>query len=299
MKARFFSVLAVTAVLFASCNDNNDGATEVNDGQVKFSSGAITGHTRVGGVNGDQWEGNESIGIYMVDNAAASVAEGAGNVLYTTASVGAAAAFSSATPIYYPVDDAQRVDFIAYYPYRAAVSGYLYAVDAANQADQSAIDLMRALADNGGAGYDKTYGTPVNLVFDHLLTKLIFNASPGAGLTQSDLAGMTVTVMGLNTKADYHIDTDVLDAPTDARPVAARTVTAGERYEAVVVPQTTSGVTVEFALGSEVFVYTMPATVFSGGEKHTFDVTVQRTRVEVTGTISPWESVGVVTGTAN
>lgn len=304
MKTRFLSVLAITALFFASCNNDNNDMDIKNDGQVRFSSGLSSLQTRVGGTDGDQWEGNESIGVYMVNNGQTTIAENAENIPYTTTSTGAAATFTSTTPIYYPVDATQKVDFIAYHPYSASVSSYVYPVDVTNQTNQSAIDLMRAFANNNTTGYNKTQGTNnINLVFDHKLTKVIINASPDDGLTQSDLANMTVTIKGLNTKADYNIDTDILDTPNTVSPITTKNTIQGALYEAIVVPQSfTAGVvTVEFALNNaknEVFVYEVPATTFAKAEKHTFNVTVQRTGVQVRGTINAWDPVGAVSGTA-
>lgn len=307
MKTKFLSVLASTAILLASCS-NDDATPETTDGQVRFASGISSSNLKVAGADGDQWEGNESIGIYMVNNGLTTIAEIAENVKYTTASTGAAALFSSTTPIFYPVDATQKVDFIAYHPHNAALIDYEYPVDVTTQADQSAIDLMRADNNNTGLGFDKTQGASyIELVFDHKLTKLIFNTKPDIdnGLTQIDLENMTVTIKGLNTKAEYDIATDVLTAasPAIAASILTKTTTAGTLYEAIVVPQSflDNKVTVEFALNNnkdEVFVYEMPGKTFAEAEKHTFEVKVQRTKVEVRGTISAWESAGTTEGTA-
>ena len=303
MKTKLVSALALSALLLASSCSNDDNTLEVGDGQVKFTSGVNSTTTKVGGANGNEWEGNESIGIYMVNNGATTVAEGAENIKYTTSSTGSTATFASNTPIYYPVDATQKVAFIAYHPH-AAVNDYVYAVNTATQTNQSAIDLMRASNDNSGGGYDKTNGTNlINLVFDHKLTKVIINTTPGAGLTQTDLASMSVTIKGLNTKADYNIDTDVLDTPANVAEITTRRLSAGRQYEAIVVPQsfTASVVTMEFALNNaknEVFVYEVPATAFAAAEKHTFNVKVQRTGVQGHGTINAWDPIGAIGGIA-
>lgn len=305
MKTKLLNALAISTILLASCS-NDDNTPEINDGRVQFSSDVTGATTRVGGANGDQWEGNESIGIYMVDNGFTTIAEDAENKKYTTGSIGAIATFTSATPIYYPVDATQKVDFIAYHPHNGSVSSYVYPVNVANQSNQSAIDLMRAFADNSTAGYDKTQGASyVNLVFDHKLAKVIINTTPDTnnGLTTADLANMTLTIKGLNTKADYNIDTDVLGTPNTIAPVVTKTTTAGVLYEAIVVPQSFAAnvVTVEFALNNaknEVFVYEVPATTFAKAEKHTFNVRVQRTGGQFRGAINSWTPIGPVSGTA-
>ena len=307
MKTTYISILVATAMLFVSCGSDDGNSAEVNDGRVLFSSGGNT--TKVGGTDGDQWEGNENIGIYMVGNTDQAIKEGAKNIQYTTASGGASVSFTPANnmeTIYYPVDAAQKVDFIAYHPYNTSVSNYIYPVDVSNQSNQSALDLMRAVANNSGAGYDKTQGSNnIKLVFDHRLTKVIFNVEPGEGLVQADLNNMTVTIKELPTKADYVIDTDNLTPDvTSIKGIMTKPTTAGSFYEAIVIPTSFAAdeVTVEFALNNapknEVFVYKVPATNFLAGEKHTFNVKVQRTKVEVTGTIDPWETGAISPGTA-
>lgn len=302
MKTKLLSALAISAILLTSCN-NDDNGDYAYDGQVRFSSGVST--TRVGGTNGDQWEGTENIGIYMVEHGAAAIMENAENIKYNTSSTGTAAMFTSTTPIFYPVDDTQKVDFIAYHPYNSSVIDYLYKINTTNQSTQSDIDLMQSIADNSGSGYDKTQKSDyVNLVFNHQLTKLIINTTPDDGLYQADLAKMTVTIKGLYTQADYHINTCAFGTPyNNTDPIVTATTTPGSLYEAIVVPQSFAGnvVTVEFALNNnknEVFVYEVPATTFQSAEKHIFNVKVQRTKVQVRGTINAWRPVGAINGSA-
>lgn len=305
MKTLFLSVLAITGLFLASCSNDDKDTDLKNDGEVRFSSGVTGLETRVSGDDGDQWDGNEHIGVYMVNNGQATIAEGADNVEYSTTSTGQTATFTSTTPIYYPADATQKVDFIAYHPYNSSVSNYAYPVDVTNQSNQSAIDLMQAFANNAGSGYDKTNGTnSIALQFQHKLTKVVIVTTPDDGLTQSDLANMTVTIKGLNTKATYRIDTDVLGTPNTVASITTKTITAGALYEAIVVPQPFGAdvVTVEFALNNdkdEVFVYKMPAKTFAASQKHTFNVTVQRTKVEVGSTITPWGNGGTTTGVAD
>ncbi|MBK5720632.1 fimbrillin family protein [Dysgonomonas sp. Marseille-P4677] len=115
MKTNLLSIMmTVASFIFASCSSNDE--PEVYDRKVKFSSGISANLAKVGGTDGNQWEGNESIGIYMVGNKTTDVAEGAQNIRYTTTSTGASATFTSTTPIYYPVNILSKVDFIAYHP---------------------------------------------------------------------------------------------------------------------------------------------------------------------------------------
>ncbi len=302
MKTKILIVCALVSLLGVGCSSEHS-LVEGNDGQVRFSSGVVSGQTRVGGDNGDQWESGDAIGVYMVDRGTTDIVGEAGNIRYATTSSGKLATFTSDAPIYYPVDAAHKVDFITYHPYKAAVTDYIYPVDVTNQSSLSDIDLLRAAATNDGVGYDKNYGGYVSLKLDHKLAKLRFRTIAADGLSDEDLKKMTVTVRGMATKAVYHIDTDILEAPTDVADILANIHTAGVLYEAIIVPQALVAhqVKVKFALNNEldeVFEYSIPSPVFGQGEIHSYDVQITRTEIRVSASINPWESMGTTQGTA-
>lgn len=305
MKIKVLSILVVTTIALASCNDDIDTAGTNNDGSVKFASGVSIVKSRVSGSDGDIWDNGDAIGIYMVDHGETTIREGVNNVKYTTTSATSTATFLPDDPakaIYYPVDATQKVDFIAYYPQTSSVQDYTYNIDVTDQEKQSDLDLMRAFNNNEGAGYDKTNkGNYINILFKHKLTKIIITTTPDVGLEQTDLNNMTVTIRGLNAKATYRIETDELDeaSPADNAPIITKSVIAGKQYEAIVVPQAFNAgtVTIEFALNNtknEVFVYKVPAKEFKAADKHIFKVKVQRTGVSVNGEIEKWATVGLL-----
>lgn len=299
MRTKFLSAVAISILLFASCSKDNDNP-DVNNGQVKFSSGIAGMQTKVSGNNGDEWDSGEKIGIFMMRLGTQTIAEGAANIGYTAGASGASTTFSATNPIFYPMDQS-KVEFIAYHPYATLNNNETYNVEVTNQNDQTAIDLMRAATDNSGNGYHKTSNATVDLTFHHKLTKLIFEVTPGSGLSQADLDNLTVTVKGLNTKAEYNTITDVLDTPNTVANIVTKPTIVGTYHEAIVIPQTATSVMVEFALNNaknERFVYNMPTTLFAAADKHVFTVTVQRTAVEVTGSITPWTPKGTVSGVA-
>lgn len=302
MKTRFLSLLAITALLFVSCSDD-DNIPEANDGMVKFSSGVSGLQSRVGGADGDVWAQDDPIGVYMRDNAVgkAIVSE---NIQYNAQSAGTATSFTSNTPIYYPVNDPAKVDFVAYHPYQTPLTDdYGYAVDVSDQADQSAIDLMVSTADNNGAGYDKTNPSAVNLKFRHQLAKVILVVSKGAGV--DNLTGLTVSIGGMNTTADFDISTATLSNETDVADITPYDA-GSDRYEVILLPVTAldANHVVEFTVGGNTYKWTMKENDRSidkleTGKKYTFNVTLKKNAVSVTGTIDEWEDVGVSNGTAN
>lgn len=157
MKTKFLSILSLSVLLFASCNNGEDIAPNVNDGRVNFSSGVSQSNARIGRASEDTWDGDEKIGIYMVATGGSQVVNEATNAQYQAKEAGTRTSFDPVTNgdiMYYPVDATQKVDFMAYYPYTTTISNYVYSVKTVDQNSQSGIDLMRAFANNGAKGFD-------------------------------------------------------------------------------------------------------------------------------------------------
>lgn len=289
-KTKFLSVLAITAILFASCGNDDEVTTEVNDGRVQFSSGVNAAMPKVGGDEGDTWDGGERIGIYMVGSVDGFIKEGAENIGYTAGGSGSTVTFNPiATPIYYPVDATQKVDFIAYHPYNASVSNYVYPVNVSDQSNQSAIDLMVAKTNTG---YDKTNVAAVNLNFSHQLAKVVIKVIPGEGIT--DLTELAVKMTGMNTTADFDITGTTIANADNTADITPYKQPSAYTYEAILLPVTFgSAHVVEFALGGDTYKWIMSQNSTNilqlvAGNKYTFDVLVTKNRIFVDGTITPW-----------
>lgn len=304
---KHFNILLLSLFLigFFSCTkDDDNDIQEVNDVQVKFSSGINSTNLKVSGTEGDQWEGNETIGIYMVNHGMKTIAERAENILYATTSTGTRTTFTSANPIYYPKLNTQIVDFIAYHPYNSSVRDFVYRVNVANQSNLSAIDLMTAKADNTGLGYDRNDPSPVNLKFTHQLSKLVLNVKEGNGVaipTKDDLA---VSIEGMDTIANFDLYSGrLMPISYKAGPIVPQSVTNNTgyyTYEAILLPVkalNTSHI-VKFKIDGSTYEWKIKPNnslsihslrSFDAGRKYTFNVTLQNKAVEVTGTITPWD----------
>lgn len=321
MKTKMLSVMALSALLFASCN-NDDNQELENGGRVNFTSG-ITSQTRVGGVDGTTWDGNEAIGIYMVKQgetlSSTSILEGASNAQYTTTSTGTSAVFTSSNPIYYPVNlvlgEPQKVDFVAYYPYSSTAinSSFIYTINVSDQSNQSAIDLMVATANNSGAGYDKTYIPNVDLEFKHLQSKVIINITAGSGVSNLDY--LEVKMYNLPYIGEYDLTGATSALSTTDTGISITPFSPGSgTFEAIIPPvglNSPFGITydpyVEFKVGGNTYKWYMKGNALPGGgsithlmegQKYTFDVTLNRNEVVASGTINPWSDGGTGSGTA-
>lgn len=295
---KYLAVLGalVCAAAFTSCNANDD--IDDTNGAVRFTAGIDQQATPAGVLAskaaGTLW-GNDAIGIFMVEGTATHYA----NSKYTTAGTGAFTA-AAGHEMYYPMSG-NAVDFIAYYPYEdGATLGTPIDVTigttqtATNQPD---FDLLWTKADNGGTGYDKVSHetTPVALTFEHKFAKIVMNctADVSVGVPFDD---MTVTIKGMNTVNTFDLSTGNLAAAGTPAPITPHTVTNGSAYDAIIMPgdYNAGDVTVDFKVGDDTFTWTLTATdaSFEGGNEYTYAVTLTRTGVIVTGTISPWTTLG-------
>lgn len=311
MKTNLLSVLAVSALLFASCSNENNDTPEVNDGSVKFTSGiTATPHAKavIDNAGNSIWSINDPIGIYMVANGTTTVADGAENTPYkaTTAAASTSFAPSGATTIYYPVNTPAKVDFIAYHPYSALVSNYVYNVNVANQTPQTDIDLMYATANNSGAGYDKAFGADiinayVDFTFGHKLVKLIINVSTSTGVTGTVSA---VSIKGMNTSAKFDL-TGTTGLSDFGTPQAITPFTAtGTKYEAILLPMAalSAANTVSFTTtANETFTWEMSYNINSlvAGSIYTFDIELTKYEVIANGSITKWTIGGTGSGLAD
>lgn len=312
MKTKLFSVLALSAILFVSC-DNEESPSEINDGRVQFSSQVAGLETRVSGEIGNIWDEEDAIGIYMVEHGEPlsdeSIKEGVKNVKYTASSAGMEVSFTPAsTPIYYPVNG-PKVDFIAYHPYSETAieddGNYWYELDVLNQSNQSAIDLMVASADNEGEGYDKI-NTHVNLNFRHVLAKVVINVQKGDGVT--DLNGLQVKVSGMHHLLIYDLsDFAFIGSGVTGTPVMTPYDAGNNRYELILPPTemySLGNCKVSFTVGGNTYEWIMTENdgnidKLEGGMKYTFGVSLTKHKAVVTGSITPWGDGGSASGVAN
>lgn len=303
---KFFAAATVlTAILMmVSCNDkegydNNDPAV------VKFTSGVTAvpqSRVWIDSQDNSAWDAGDPVGIYMVEHGTTTITEDAANVKYTAATAGLSTSFSpSGNPIYYPMDETKKIDFIAYHPYNTfvdlSITNFTSPVNVSDQSSQTAIDLMYAVADNSGSGYDKNNGrsnTAINFNFEHQLAKLVFTVTSGTG-APTDLSTMTVSINGMNTRANFDLKgvgglTDIGD-PASITPFRQTGIYAYV-YEAILLPESTLGNshTVTFGIGAETYTWAMSDDIASldAGSIYKYDLTLTKYAVNATGSIKKW-----------
>lgn len=298
------AVIAVCAVI-VSCEKDNIPVNK--DGAVRFTSGATAMQTRAAIDPQDKsvWEKGDPVGIYMVKHGTANVLESAENIKYTALETGVSTSFASAVQaIYYPLDETEKVDFIAYHPYRETVSGFVYPVDVSNQTSQTGIDLMWATANKQGAGYSKEDGknnTSVNLAFNHQLAKLRMKVTKDPNVLGEIVK---VSINGMNTTASFDLTgSGGLTDMGNAKAFEVCTVTAGSVYEAILLSLSSLGTahTVTFTTDkNEAYTWRMyeQVTELKPGNMYTYNISLAKFKIEVTGSINNWTVDTPINGNA-
>ncbi|MGM9832623.1 MAG: fimbrillin family protein [Candidatus Limisoma sp.] len=248
------------------------------------------------------WSAGDAIGIFMVNTGEGvspeQISEGVNNIKYVTPNADGAFSPAQGSPtIYFPIEG--QVDFVAYYPYTDNVVAtnipdvtygsqeYVVPVSVADQSNQEAIDVMHA-----GCWATNKYIPQVALRFYHILSKVVFDVVPGDGLTQADLANLSITVKQQNTTGVFSVSHGhIFEAATPAD-VTMHAAIPGSRYEAILLPDAANSRVVEFNLNNghdAPFVWTMPVTLEKGKKYHYTTVRLSRTAAEVSGSIVPWD----------
>ena len=172
--------------------------------------------------------------------------------------------------------------------------------------DQSAPSAIDLLWSNNATAQDKTVQT-VGLKFYHRLSRVEVELKAGAGVSEAELAGTTVTLTSQPVKADFDVLQNTMTTAADVAEITLLTGTNGLSSSAIILPQEgIDGRTLHFAFpdGTEKSWQVEGTRTFEQGKKTIFRITVNRipvgsTEVEVTATIMPWEAQGTVEGGLN
>ena len=284
MNKKTFSAVALAALLLTACQ--NDEETMQTDARVALQ---VTSGIQTRAYDAT-WEANDEIGIFGFTQGDAP-AQAYSNVRYVT--TGGDGAFTpDGTTIYLPTDGSS-LDFVAYYPYTAtAMTDGVYTVNVTDQSDQSAIDLMAA----GTQTADRSKNT-VAFNFEHKLSKIVLTFKPGDGMALSELAGMKVQLTNQQPKATFDVtqpDGEVVVGTNTPATLTLNTDADGMSSEGIVLPSANfDGMTLHLELsdGGGFFNWDLnnsKADKFEAGKKYVYDITVNRSRLDVTATIEDW-----------
>lgn len=290
-------ILATAALALAACSDNENEPADRADGQlVPVEFRASVGVTETRAID-QTWSAADAIGIFMVKAGQSfvpeQISEGAENIRYVVDAAVAGTFKPDGTTIYYPMDNSE-VDFYAYSPQGSVTkeevaTNYLYAVNVATQTNQEALDLLYSNDVKGKKKTDKV----ITLGFKHQLCKVILTVEPGAGVSADEMNGLTVKVNAQNTTADFDLTAGALKADVaNSADITFFKQTDAYIYEAILLPDAATDRTFEFDLnnGRDVpFIWNM-GKALTAGSKYTYTVKLNRSGVQVSGQIDPWNA---------
>ena len=304
MKTYFLFLGTALVLTLMSCN-RNDNINHFNKekSEVKFTSGIIPKSSATRATD-NTWDKNDEIGVYMLEKELTTVVDEMGNVQYITELGGSTGTFKASGKVIYFPDNGEEVRFMAYYPYKSDVisNGNIYKVDVTNQSSQAKIDLLYSFKTD--AVFEKTTSEKVvPLAFNHMLTKLIVNIKAGEGLESDDLAGIKIHFEGLNSTADFNLFDGSLSNHAGSVDIVPLTgVAQGEytaNFESILIP--TDGIpdarivfdldNGDEDLDSDVFAWSFDKELLKS-TKHKYNVTINRTGIEVKATINDWLNGG-------
>lgn len=273
--------------IFCACKN------EMQDPITSDEAVSISAQIALSKASGTTWNTNDSVGVYMLNAGTYTPIGLNANVPYLTPNADGNFVAQNAV-IYYP--QSGKVGFLAYYPYQKGVTGFIYKVRVADQTKLAAIDLMLA------SKLDSIAKTKAKLTFNfkHKLSDVCLNISSGAGVSDADLVGLSVSIQHVPTTADFNLSTEVLSAKSDSLEVQFKTSANGKSSEAILIPGRIGGKRLVFTMGGSgalaglKFEYVFPLSEqLNASQKHSYNVKLNRTGVLLEGSvILPWTDSG-------
>ncbi len=268
MNRRFSTslALALAAMLLSCTKTEQESTTALPEGKypLRITAEMTSPLTRSGGK--DAWTGGEEIGVNMEGMLSPRK--------FVVEADGSARPADAANAIWWKDTEEARVT--AWHP--DIVNP---ALDISDQSGgYAAFDLVWATAVG-------RYNQDIVLQFRHRMAKVEFSLAAGGGITEEELAGASVKVLG-DDEAYFSIGMIGAADKSDGE-IAPYFDSATKKFEAVVVPQDMTGKPlIRIGLGGKTFAYT-PTTEAAGkldaGTCHSYAITVKANGLEVE---TPW-----------
>ena len=266
MRRKIYISITLAAMLLSCTKTEPESTTALPEGKypLKFTAEITSPLTRSGGK--DAWTGGEKIGVNMDGMLSPKK--------FVIEADGSARPADAENAIWWKNTDEARIT--AWHPDIVAP-----ALDISDQSGGYAdFDLVWATALG-------RYNQDIVLQFRHRMAKVEFSLAAGDGITEEELAGASVKVLG-DDEAYFSIGMVGAADKSDGE-IAPCYDSVTKKFEAVVVPQDMTGKPlIRIGLGGKTFAYT-PSTEAAGkldaGACHSYAITVKANGLEVQ---TPW-----------
>lgn len=280
-------ILLLHLALLAGCSSEQT-PEETPEAPIAVNLTAGIGEITSNRIVNGQWEAGDAIGLYMNFTKGLETANGVFNYCYKIAAAGTSGKLfpeQESNTAYFPADGS-KVDFLAYHPYRTdiPVQDFTLPVDVSRQ---PATDLLTTRTD----GHDRNKPT-ITLNFEHRLVKLIFTLEGSGIVTNDQLAGATLIIKGMNTKATCLLTDGSIKDPATPQDISVPLNTQGTTGEAITLPRKAAeGVSyvVTLSNGNIYTAYMSSSQELKAGTKNTFRLTLRPVPVTLSATVEPWK----------
>jgi hypothetical protein len=286
---KLYTPILAALMMMAACSTDDCPENPLETGnRLKFY--ATIGAPQQTRATGTTWEQGDAIGVYALISGT-SLPEGIyherANIKYTTST--SDGLFQAANEGIYFMEPTDKLDFVAYYPYRESIINYSFPVNVADQSSPSAIDLLYS---NNAVGADES-NPLVNLNFKHMLSQLLFTITPGEGV--SSLEGLTVTSGNLLVDGSFDLRNGTFTAGNTRQPLNMRLVhhADGSVTASAILPpgQDMSTVPFSFTVNGMTFRFIMNEIVLAPTTQYSYQLNLSTsglTALNPNATISDW-----------
>lgn len=322
--------MAAATMILSGCNNDENEITDNWNGEIRLTSG-VTVQTRTNSPDVPDKQIAASQTVYAwVDKATST--DATEYIRAWTLTAQGDGTFDGNNK-YYPTDG-KELDFYAMHGNFTftensdafPTSSITHAVEA-DQSDNLGTNYLKSDLLYGLKKGVSRSSSPVNLTFYHLLSKVEVALKSGWG--GPDLSDATVTIENTKLKAAFTPSKTAeinnatpetaqtaraglvkcAESDNDAAPITIGTMVTGSDFAeteypaAIIVPQTikknVAFIKVTLADGGT-FTYKTPDSgfTFDSGKKYTYQITVNKSRLTVTSSISDWSPVSAITGEA-
>ncbi|MEG0796751.1 MAG: fimbrillin family protein [Odoribacter sp.] len=290
MNARFLTMtLVMGALVFIGCSkDENEPVKDNWNGEIRLCSGVTVRQTRTNNadVPDKQIANNQTVQVVVTKQTADQKPFTGYNQSLTAQGDGT---FSTPDPAMYYPESGMGVSIYAFHPATAAES-FVINTDQSTDDNYFSSDLLYSDINDYARQKDAH-----SLTFKHKLSKLTYTLEVGTGTPT--ITGATVMWKNVCNTVSFDKTTGTV---TNA--INATTIKPHATYGTIIAPQTVASGTalLEVTLpDGGVFTYKPTADQqFVGGKKYNYLITVNLTGLTVTSTITDWEAVTTVNGSA-
>lgn len=290
-----FVSLLFAVLCCISCDEKNpvtDDPTPVPPVPVPPSTQDIPVALRSKAADGDFAKG-DCVGVYMVnyiDGKQVALKPGNNYIDNWKFLYDGIGSWSADQKLYYK-DGETPADFYAYHPYSDIVDATMHDVsvpsDQSVDADYRKSDFLWGSALNCSPSTD-----PVDIIMEHMMSKVVVVLKPGTGFTEEDLivSAPVVRFLDMKCEASFNLGTGELSIEDSSETVIPNKYSSLE-YRAILLPQSVDDKdVVEIQIDGSV--YKLRRTIaFERGKEYTFTVTIQRVEGGINVGVGSWDVV--------